>query len=138
MLVDRPTEQKTLFRDILLRRLSVRDVEKITRQIAVERVRKKDPRPEITALERAFAERFGTHVEIREQEQGGKLIINFFSTEDLQNILSQVALGGGTPPPLAQIGKPIPAPNTIPEAPPDDRSRDEKEEDNFSVEHFSI
>lgn len=90
MLDGRPQEQETVFRDILLRKLSVREVEKITRQIATDKVRKKDPRPEITALERAFAERFGTPVEIKEKENGGKLIINFYSTDDLEGILLQV------------------------------------------------
>jgi len=141
MLVDHPEEQKTLFRDILIRKLSVREVEKITRNIAVDRVRRKDPRPEITALERAFAERFNTPVEIREQEQGGKLIINFYSTDDLQNILSQVmsetpaafAVSASTP---AETGGAI-AESSNEETLVDDRSEEEKEDD-FSVEHFSI
>ena len=90
MLDGRAQEQETVFRDILLRKLSVREVEKITRGIATDKVRKKDPRPEITALERAFAERFGTPVEIKEKDNGGKLIINFYSTDDLEGILSQV------------------------------------------------
>lgn len=141
MLSDRPEEQETLFRDIMLRKLSVREVEKITRNIAVEKVRKKDPRPEITALERAFSERFGTYVEIREQEQGGKLIVNFYSTDDLQNILSQFASPPALPPEAMRgqsAGQETPG-NAPAEPPPDDRSLEEKDrEDDFSVEHFSI
>ena len=137
MLIDRPEEQKTLFRDILLRKLSVRDVEKITRQIAVEKVRKKDPRPEITALERAFAERFGTKVEIREQHEGGKLIIDFFTTEDLQEILMQVEGQISPQPRVASTEDETP---TISEeqAPIDDRSEEEKDDENLSVENFSV
>lgn len=136
MLVDRPEEQNTLFRDILLRKLSVREVEKITRNIAVDKVRKKDPRPEITALERAFAEKFGTPVEIKEQEHGGKLIINFYSTDDLQNILSQVAIEQVMP----VHARPQEEDESVTEedAPLDDRSEDEKDDENFSVENFSI
>lgn len=138
MLIDRPEEQKTLFRDILIRKLSVRDVEKITRQIAVEKVRKKDPRPEITALEKEFAERFGTQVEIREQEQGGKLIINFFTTEDLENILSQIGNRGYREPVPENESKQETAHNDESVVLSDDRSQEEKEEDNFSTEHFSV
>lgn len=141
MLVDRPEEQKTLFRDILLRKLSVRDVEKITRQIAVDKVRKKDPRPEITALERAFADRFGTKVEIREQEEGGKLIIDFFTTEDLQHMLSQVENAPAMPYELMSSNgdSSEAATPSSGEIAVDDRPQEEKDEDdNFSVENFSV
>lgn len=90
MLTDRPEEQKTVFRDIMVRKLSVRDVEQITREIAVEKARKRDVTPEIQALERAFAESLGTKVEIKAQEKGGKLIIDFFSTEDLEGMLAHI------------------------------------------------
>lgn len=153
MLIDRPEEQKTVFKDILLRKLSVRDVEKITRHIAVEKVRKKDLRPEITALERVFSERLGTRVEIREQEQGGKLIINFFTTEDLESILAHVT---GQMPATPSTEFPSAPYSTLPEEVVsvestgelsavveqellDDKPAQEREEDeNFSVEKFSI
>lgn len=91
MLSDRPEEQQTVFRDIVVRKLSVREVEEITRKIAIEKARKRDIKPEIEALERALAESLGTKVEIREQEGAGKVIIDFFSTEDLESILSQLS-----------------------------------------------
>lgn len=123
MLSDRPEEQKTVFRDILVRKLSVREVEQITREIAVEKARKKESqRPEIEALQNAFAQSLGTKVEIKEQEKGGKLIIDFFSTEDLQGILSQMA-------------KPhAPAADPLSVAAPDTPMPDES----FSPEHFSL
>lgn len=146
MLIDRPEEQQTLFRDIMTRRLSVRDVEKLTRQIATDKARKKDPRPEITALERAFSERLGTFVEIKEQEQGGKLIVNFYSTEDLQHILEQVmnAAPATVIQPTSETGEEEGTSFSGDESAHDatlldDRSEEEKEdEENFSVENFSI
>lgn len=90
MLEGRPEEMMTVFRDITVRKLSVREVEKITREIAWEKARKRDVKPEIEAMEQAFAESLGTKVEIREQEGGGKLIIDFFSTDDLASILTKV------------------------------------------------
>lgn len=93
MLADRPEEMMTVFRDITVRRLSVRDVEKITREIAWEKARKRTIRPELEALERTLAESLGTKVEIREQADagGGKLIIDYFSQEDLEGILAGLA-----------------------------------------------
>lgn len=121
MLSDRPEEQKTVFRDILVRKLSVREVEQITREIAVEKARKKEAqRPEIEALQRAFAESLGTKVEIKEQEQGGKLIIDFFSTEDLQAILENLE---------KKRYENREVPQTAPMPPADD---------SFSADHFSI
>lgn len=90
MLIDRPEEQDAVFRDIQIRKLSVREVEKITREIAVEKARRRDIPPEIEQMEMQLAETLGTKVEIRPQEQGGKLIISYFSPEDLRAILSQI------------------------------------------------
>lgn len=123
MLSDRPEEQKTVFRDILVRKLSVRDVEQAAREIAVERARKKEAqRPEIEAMQKAFAESLGTKVEIKEQDQGGKIIIDFFSTEDLEAIFAH----------LAQVRENAAAP--APETPQAPSSGD----DSFSTDHFSI
>jgi ParB family transcriptional regulator, chromosome partitioning protein len=43
MLNDRPEEQDVVFREILLKKLSVREVERMGRRIATEKVRKKSP-----------------------------------------------------------------------------------------------
>lgn len=90
MLIDRPEEQDALFRDIQIRKLSVREVEKLTREIAVEKARRRDIPPEIERMEAELAESLGTKVEIRPQDQGGKLIISYFSAEDLRTILAQL------------------------------------------------
>ncbi|MDE2078950.1 MAG: ParB/RepB/Spo0J family partition protein [Patescibacteria group bacterium] len=138
MLADRPDEQRTVFREVLVKKLSVRQVEELTRQIAVERARKKEPqRPEIEMLQRAFAESLGTKVEIKEQEQGGKLIIDFFSTEDLEAILAHMASQAA-----ARAGQSVsdepsthhtePTENAVPE------SSSIPDEDSFSAEQFSV
>ena len=90
MLIDRPEEQDALFRDIQIRKLSVREVEKLTREIAVEKARKRDIPLELEQMEIKFAESLGTKVEIRPQDEGGKLIISYFSPEDLRTILAQL------------------------------------------------
>lgn len=87
MLADKPEEQMTLFKEIILRRLTVRDAEAIARRAAVERVRKQSLlSPDIMYLERQLSERLGTRVRIEKKETGGKLLIDFFSPEDLTAI----------------------------------------------------
>lgn len=92
MLIDRPEEQKVLFQDIMIRKMNVREAEVAARKIAIERVRKFNASvdPEICALEEKFAESLGTRVRIEKKENGGKLMIEFFSNDDLQDILNML------------------------------------------------
>lgn len=92
MLIDRPQEQKTLFTEITTRGLTVRDSEQVARRIATERARKTDLTPELLLLERELTDKLGTRVRIEKKEQGGKVLIDFFSVDDLaaiRNILAQ-------------------------------------------------
>jgi ParB family chromosome partitioning protein len=92
MLIDRPEEQTTLFKEIMLKRLTVREAESISRRIATDKVRKREYMvdPEITILEKKLAESLGTRVHIERKETGGQLTIDFFSTGDLQHILDLI------------------------------------------------
>ncbi len=89
MLVDRKEEQETLFKEIIYKKITVRDAELIARKIAVERARKKETifDPEISALEEKFSESLGTRVHIEKGEKGGKITIDFFSNDDVRAIL---------------------------------------------------
>lgn len=86
MLMDRPQEQRTLFTEITTRGLTVRDSEQVARRIATERARKTDLTPELLLLERELTDSLGTRVRIEKKEQGGKVLIDFFSVEDLAHI----------------------------------------------------
>jgi len=92
MLNDRPEEQVTLFKELLLRKLTVRETERIARRIAQDKVRKKDLMidPEIIEMEEKLTEKFGTRVQIDKKEAGGKITIDFFSNDDLRMILNVV------------------------------------------------
>jgi len=92
MLIERPEEQAVLFKDIILYKMTVRDAEQAARKIAIERVRKFDSHldPEICALEEKFTESLGTRVKIEKKEKGGKLLIDFFSNDDLVDILNML------------------------------------------------
>lgn len=96
MLIDRPAEQMTLFKEIMFKKLTVREAEAIARKIAHDRVRKKERAfdPELVAIEEKFKESLGTRVHIERKDTGGKLTIDFFSAEDLRDILERVTANG--------------------------------------------
>ncbi len=95
MLADRPEEQATLFKEIIVRRINVREAEQIARRIAFEKVRKKDQMvdPEMFNIEEKLTEELGTRVQIDRKHEGGKITISFFSQEDLKNIISIIETG---------------------------------------------
>lgn len=92
MLSDRTDEQNTLYREILLKKLTVRESERIARRIAVERSRKKvrGYDPDIVNLEQELTESLGTRVQIESREVGGKIMIDFFSNDDLRTLLQML------------------------------------------------
>lgn len=96
MLAGRDEEQDVLFREILLKKISVRESESISRKIATDRVRKKgmDTDPELIEMEKKFTESLGTRVQIKRTEYGGRLSIDYFSPEDLEKILALVKQEG--------------------------------------------
>ena len=98
MLSDRPEEQGTLYKEIIFKKLTVREAEEIARHIAKERVRKKPPYdPEMERIEKELTESFGTRVSIERRQAGGKLVIDFFSPEDLRHLIERVHLMDGAP-----------------------------------------
>lgn len=117
MLNDRPTEQDVVFREILIKKLSVREVERISRKIATDKVRKKDWQnsdPELIEIERQFTETFGTRVQIQKTDFGGKLTIDYFAPDDLRKVLDLIhkaetsVLGGTETKLLASVVEAVP------------------------------
>ena len=92
MLGDRPDEQGTLFKEIMFRKLTVREAEAISRRIAYDKIRKKGATldPETQELEERLTETLGTRVSIEKRENGGKILIDFFSNDDLRGILELI------------------------------------------------
>lgn len=92
MLKDKLDEQNTLFKEIMYKRLTVRETEQISRKVAHNKTRKKDVGndPVIMAMEEKFSESLGTRVHIEKKKTGGKILIDFFSDEDLRTILEML------------------------------------------------
>ena len=85
---DRPEERETLFKEIILKRLPVRAAERIARSIAQERVRSYHRKTaEMVALEKSLTETLGTRVIIETNAEGGRLLIDFFSPDDLSHLV---------------------------------------------------
>lgn len=149
---DRPEERETLFKEIVLKKISVRAAERIARSIAQEKVRKHHRKtPEMQELEKSLTETLGTRVIIEANEQGGRLMIDFFSPEDLSTLIAALAVresnleehladtssGAAEAAPFAANTSSIEMPNTSPivETP---QEPEEPEEDLYSVRNFSL
>ncbi len=149
MLADHPEEQIVLFKEILYKKITVREAERLARKIAYDRVRKKEfmPDPEITELEEEFQDKLGTRVHIDRKDLGGQIKIDFFSTEDLRMILDLIKKGETEKKPDELLENYI-AKNTVAEENKgegdisiDDRSKDEIKEDDdslYNISNFSV
>ena len=139
MLIERPEEQKVLFKDIILYKMNVRDAEQAARKIAIERVRKFDSHldPEICSLEEKFTESLGTRVRIEKKEKGGKLMIDFFSNDDLVDILNMLQQGTPT---HEVVGEPTESAG-LDDRTPEEIKKEEDipiDEDLYSIKNFSL
>mgnify|MGYP002622085654 CR=1 FL=1 len=120
MLNDRQQEQATLFKEIMLKKTSVRMTEKLVRQVAVDKQRKLDKSSEMVEIEKSLTETLGTRVVIEKRQSGGRLLIEFFSPEDLSHIVSALAT------------------KTEEEMAKEASEEGNQEEDIYSVKNFSV
>jgi ParB family chromosome partitioning protein len=84
MLIDRPQEQMTLFKEMMVRKMTVREAEQIARRIAFEKVRKKDHfmTPEVVDMEEKLAETLGYARADRTARTRRTHLYDYFSHED--------------------------------------------------------
>lgn len=127
MLTDRPEEQRTVFQEVILKKLTVRDTEQIARRIAFDRVRKQPVPPEIVEMEQKLSDQLGTRVHVEKREHGGKVTIDFTDNDKLQQILSLLDQDQ----------------TSSPEVPPDlpaeaDESPKEEDDTLYDIKNFSV
>ncbi len=91
--------QLEVYEDILVKGLTVRDVERVARPAGVPQPpkpngapakRPTEADPNVRAVEDRLREFFGTPVKIQATEKGGTLTIEFFSDDDLQRVLDVI------------------------------------------------
>jgi len=152
MLVDHPQEQIVLFKEILYKKITVREAEGLARKIASDRVRKKEfmPDPEMRELEVEFQDKLGTRVHIDKKELGGQIKIDFFSTEDLRAILDLIGKTNTEKNVGDMLNNHIAKEENknaqkmeviVEETPVDDRTKDEIEKDDsdlYNISNFSV
>ena len=98
MLIDRPEEQATLFKEMLIRKMTVREAESIARRVAYDKVRKKSTyiTPEVVEMEEGLAQSLGTRVTIEPREKGGKISIDYFTYDELMSLSRLLKNAGGS------------------------------------------
>jgi len=90
--IDAPETMIRLLRVVIRRGLNVRQTEELVRRQALEAQPKvkETPSPDTTALEDRFREALGTKVRLFRSKKGGKLVIHFYSEEELQAIYDAI------------------------------------------------
>lgn len=86
-------EMLEMFNIVVKNKLKSRDVEAKVREISQRKIKVREmftPDPFITSLESLLRSKFGTRVEVNKGAKGGKIMIEFFSDEELQNILEKM------------------------------------------------
>jgi ParB family transcriptional regulator, chromosome partitioning protein len=91
--IEQPEKQRALFEMILKNNLTVRQTEDKTKEVSVrthKRVLSVDP--EIKRIEDMLAGTLKTKVKIAKSGDGGKIIVDYYSKEELNNILDKIHL----------------------------------------------
>lgn len=144
MLCDKPAEQATLFKEITFRKLTVREAEMIARKIALDKVRKHDRSvdPEVIELEKKIAESLGTRVQIEHKQNntGGRIVVNFFSDEDLKSLLGVISALKSPSSSSTNTEKSVidESPTPIDDRPKEEIKSDENDGELYSVTNFTV
>jgi ParB family chromosome partitioning protein len=137
MLADRPEEQMVLYKEIVTKKLTVREAESLSRRVATERIRNKTKYldPQIIELEKSFTESLGTRVRIEKGKEGGTVTIDFFSPDDLRGLLEKLSKQASAPKPeTAASAEQAP----VDDRAPADASIAEESGDLYSLKNFSL
>jgi ParB family chromosome partitioning protein len=90
--------QEAVLKTVLRRGLNVRQTEQLVRRLVgserEERRRPQEISPETRALESHFREALGTKVSLKRGDEGGRLVIYFYSDEELDALYERIVGGG--------------------------------------------
>ena len=86
--VEHPARQLELFHQTTAKKLSVRELEELAaRWQPRARRRRRELDPQLKALENELRQALGTKVSLVARKRGGRIIVDYFSSEDLTRIL---------------------------------------------------
>lgn len=89
--IENPEKQRALFEMIIKNNLTVRQTEDKTKEISVKTHKRSiSVDPEIKRIEEMLSGTLGTKVKVSKSGDGGKITIDYYSKEELDNILSKV------------------------------------------------
>ena len=101
-LIEHKDEQIALYKDIVYRKMTVREAEKAARMFFRDRMEKRikaqEEDPEAKVLEEELTNVLGTKVSVQKRGKGKKISMEFFSEEELENFLSKVRSPGNVQP----------------------------------------
>lgn len=78
--------------EVIKKEMSVRETERFVKQLTTQKAEKKKKLPdaEYQAIEERFREVFGTRVRIMNNKKNGKILIEYYSSDELDRIISLV------------------------------------------------
>ena len=119
MLTDRPEEQMVLFKEILNKKVTVRDAERAARNIAVDRARKapRQTDPVLREVEESLQKMLGERVRVEQDAVGGRVTISFLNPEELRSLIDQLQpprVAAAVPTPAAMSAQPAMQPVSAP------------------------
>ncbi|EKE18916.1 MAG: hypothetical protein ACD_9C00200G0009 [uncultured bacterium] len=90
--IPNPEKQRALYEMIIKNNLTVRQIEEKTKEISVKSYnRSKNVDPEIKKLEEELVGVLGTKVRVNKSGDGGKIVIEYYSKEDLNSLLEKIS-----------------------------------------------
>jgi ParB family chromosome partitioning protein len=90
--ISEPLKLREAFRLVLLKGLSVRETEKLAKKLNQTKIKKKteEKSTHLEAIRSDLMQRLGTQVKIWQRGKKGKIIIEFYSPEELEGILERI------------------------------------------------
>jgi ParB family chromosome partitioning protein len=91
--LERPEAQESTLKIVLKKGLNVRQTEQLVRRLLGQREEKRQetqPAPEVRELETRFREALRTKVSLKRKGEGGRLVIYFYSEEELAAIYDHI------------------------------------------------
>jgi ParB family chromosome partitioning protein len=90
--LENPEKQRALYELILKSNLTVRQVEEKTKEVSVKSYnRNKNVDPQLKKIEEDLVGFLGTKVRVNKSGEGGKIMIEYYSNEDLESLIQKIS-----------------------------------------------